>query len=138
MKRDWDYIRKLLTDVEEDRDVLADMPTKPEWPDDLSEQQFNEIYKKYKEADDRICGHLELLTQNGYIKGLKVEQGASGEWLCSVYSPRLTMAGHDLLDTMRSDGMWEKIKKTAKDKGVELTFDGIKIIGGALLKQLFP
>lgn len=31
MKRDWDLLRKLLTDVEEERDVLADIPEKPMW-----------------------------------------------------------------------------------------------------------
>jgi len=45
------------------------------------------------------------------------------------------MAGHDLLDTMRSTRIWEKIKATAKTKGIELTFDAIKALGAFALKS---
>jgi len=46
------------------------------------------------------------------------------------------MAGHDLLDTMRSHPAWDKIKATAQTKGIELSFDAIKVIGGWALKQI--
>lgn len=36
------------------------------------------------------------------------------------------MEGHDLLETIRTDTIWNKIKNISKDKGVELTFDTIK------------
>ncbi len=31
MKRDWDLLRKQLTDIEEEKDVLADLPNEPKW-----------------------------------------------------------------------------------------------------------
>jgi hypothetical protein len=46
------------------------------------------------------------------------------------------MAGHDLLDTMRSTTIWEKIKVTGKSKGIELTFDTIKAMAAVALKNL--
>jgi len=45
------------------------------------------------------------------------------------------ISGHDLLDTMRSAGMWETIKSTAKTKGIELTFDAVKALGALALNK---
>ncbi|MFU0921325.1 DUF2513 domain-containing protein [Kluyvera sichuanensis] len=48
----------------------------------------------------------------------------------------LTMAGHDLLDTVRTTVLWERIKTTAKQKGPELPFNAINVLGLAALKHL--
>jgi hypothetical protein len=47
----------------------------------------------------------------------------------ALIHPTLTWAGHDLLDTIRSKTVWERIKYTAKEKGIELTFDAVKELG---------
>lgn len=135
MKRDWDFIRKILTDIEEDRDVFADIPAEPKWVDQSSEEYALQI-SEYTALERRIAGHLEMLIQNGFINGLKVIRTGSGRFGYSVSDPRLTMAGHDLLYTIRSSTVWESIKSTAKKKGIELTFDAIKTLGGIVLKQL--
>ena len=83
-----------------------------------------------------MLGHLELLTNNGYIEGAEVVRSVSGFAGYSAGSPRLSMAGHDLLDTMRSATVWENIKATANKKGIELTFDAIKVLGIAALKHV--
>lgn len=136
MKRDWDLIRKQLTDIEEERNVLADLPIKPEW----ASQQWDEYEQQMSEfnaAERRIAGHLEMLIDNGYIDGLYVVRSGDGQFSYGLNSPRLTMAGHDLLATMRSSSVWELIRSTAKKKGVELTFEVIKTLGSIALKQLF-
>ncbi|MCW3540495.1 DUF2513 domain-containing protein [Burkholderia cenocepacia] len=135
MKRDWDLLRKQLTDIEEEHDVLADIPVRPKWTDQ-SEQEFIRQDTEYRAVEARILGHLELLIDNGFVDGLKVTRGLDGNFMVSRFSPRLTMTGHDLLDTMRSQPVWEKIKVTAQAKGIELTFDAIKALGGWALKQI--
>lgn len=134
MKRDWDLIRKLLTDIEEGRDVLAEIPTEPRLADQTSEE-YEQQLQEFNTAEGRIAGHLELLIDCNFVEGLHVSR-TSGGFSFSVAYPRLTMAGHDLLDTMRSSTVWESIKSLAKKKGVELTFDAIKLLGSAVLKQL--
>jgi hypothetical protein len=136
MKRDWDLIRKQLTDIEEERDVLADIPVKPKWSNQ-DWVEYEQQLKEFNATEGRIAGHLEMLIDNGYIDGLYVVRSADGQFSYGLNSPRLTMAGHDLLDTMRSSPVWESIKSTAKTKGVELTFDVIKALGSIALKQLF-
>lgn len=136
MKRDWDLIRKQLTDIEEESDLLSDIPQEPVWEDQgwaVYEKQLND----HRAIEGRIFGHLELLVNSGYIDGLHISRSLNGSFICGLNSPRLTMAGHDLLDTMRSSTIWEKIKVTAKTKGIELTFDAIKALGAIALRNTF-
>lgn len=136
MKRDWDLIRKQLTDVEEENDLFFDVPPKPKCKDQEWGEYEKEL-KAYRAIEGRIFGHFELLINAGYIDGLDVVRSADGLFSYGLHSPRLTMAGHDLLDTMRSTTIWEKIKVTAKTKGIELTFDAIKALGAFALKSAF-
>lgn len=135
MKRDWDLLRKQLTDIEEERDPLADFPDAPKYETQTWEE-YEQQLKNYEAIENRLGGHLELLVENGYIDGLQVIRSLDGGLHFAVINPRLTMAGHDLLDTMRSSTVWNSIKTTAKDKGIELTFDSIKALGTYALSKL--
>ncbi len=53
-----------------------------------------------------------------------------------MINPNLTWEGHDLLDTIRSKPIWEKIKSLAQAKGIELTFDAVKALGVFAYKQI--
>lgn len=128
MKRDWDLIRELMIGVEEEKNFLGDVQKIPKWVDQ-PEQEYVQQSNAAKAANARIFGHLELLIDNGYLEGIQVIRSLDGDFHYSWSAPRLTMAGHDLLDTMRSSVLWESIKTTAKKKGIELTFDAIKAIG---------
>jgi Hypothetical protein (DUF2513) len=135
MKRDWELIRKQLTDIEGERNLFSDIPPEPIWEDQdwgVYEGQLEE----YRVIEGRIFGHLELLINAGYVDGLSVTRSLDGLFSYGLHSPRLTMSGHDLLDTIRSATIWEKITATAKTKGIELTFDAIKALGALALKSV--
>ncbi|MGS1035741.1 YjcQ family protein [Burkholderia glumae] len=93
-------------------------------------------HAEYRSIEARIAGHLELLVDNGYVEGVRVLRGIDGHIALGISNPRLTMAGHDLLDTMRSKPVWDKVKETAQSKGIELTFDAVKMLGTWALKQI--
>ncbi|QGA37237.1 DUF2513 domain-containing protein [Burkholderia glumae] len=135
MKRDWDLLRRQLTDIEEERDVFAEIPDEPKWTDQ-GEAEYSAQYAEYRSIEARIAGHLELLVDNGYVEGVRVLRGIDGHIALGISNPRLTMAGHDLLDTMRSKPVWDKVKETAQSKGIELTFDAVKMLGTWALKQI--
>lgn len=135
MKRDWDLLRHFLIEIEEEKDVFADFPDKPEWTDQ-TEEEYCQQFKEYEEFESRFFGHLELLIDNGYVDGIQVSRGMDGHISCGTTYPRLTMRGHNLLDTMRSSPVWESIKTTARSKGIELTFDAIKALGAMALARL--
>lgn len=112
MKRDWDVIREVLIEVE-----------------GLSEQQRNTFgYGLGDEhaGDDPAKGeHALLLWKAGFIEAIDSGTMAGP----AILSPELTWQGHELLDTVRSKPVWERIKSTAKEKGLELTFDVVKGLG---------
>lgn len=114
MKRDWDVIRDILVKVE----ALSD------------EDRLVFTYGGDADADavEKLrAHHAALLLESGYLTGSKF-QYLDRTWPI-VSMPNLTWAGHDLLDTIRSKAVWERIKTTAKDKGLELTFDSVKALG---------
>lgn len=105
MKRDWDVIRAILIATEEDR--------------------FDEFLEK-AEDETLVLGNTTLLIEAGFITG-KVLQSLDG--IDDVFVNDLTWQGHELLDVIRSKPVWEKIKTTALEKGLELTFDVVKALG---------
>lgn len=137
MKRDWDLIRQQLTDIEEGNDVFAELPKKrPQWLDGESEADYVKKQKEYDELVERVLGHLDLLVGKGYVEGIEIIRGSSGEMYYSHQMPRLTMEGHDLLDTIRSATIWNSVKEMAKKKGLDLTIDVVKGLAGLALKQI--
>lgn len=114
MKRDWDIIRAILAAAEE-------MPVG-------SNLNSNDM----KEFDSGVVAeHMRMLNDAGYVEAKTVGMHSPTSMLL-----RVNMQGYELLDTMRSETLWGKIKSTAKDKGVELTFDVIKAIGAVVLPQI--
>lgn len=105
MKRDWDVIRAILIATEEDR--------------------FDEYLEK-TEDDKFILGNTTLLIEAGFLSGEALE---SLDGIDDVFVKDLTWQGHELLDVIRSKPVWEKIKMTALEKGLELTFDVVKTLG---------
>lgn len=137
MKRDWDFIRQILTDLEEDRDVFSDLPEQPNLDDFVTYEEFEPFYKKYIDEISKVYEHVDLLVKNGYVVGITVVRISGGGYGYSESSPRLTMDGHDLLATMRSKKLWEMIKSIAKTKSIDLSFEAIKALSvNALQKML--
>ncbi len=119
MKRDWEVIRAVLTEVEE-----------------LSENQRNTFGygapNDHFETDPAKVGNALLLYRSGFLEAIDCSSNEGS----GIIAPQLTWEGHDLLDTIRSKPLWEQIKTLARDKGLELTFDAVKVLGGVALKKL--
>jgi Hypothetical protein (DUF2513) len=99
MKRDMDFVRDLLSKIEEAdgrRDMVELMP--PDASDD--------DWKKYPY-------HLTLLNQAGLVAGINARDISGENWL----QVNLTWAGHEFLDTMRDPDVWQRTKDGAKKVG---------------------
>jgi uncharacterized protein DUF2513 len=117
MKRNWDVIRELLIEVE-----ALD-----------TDQRHRTAYgvgPLHAQEDQVEAEHALLLWKSGLISAVDVSS-LEGE---AIQSPELTWADHDLLDTVRSKPIWERIKRTASEKGVDLTFDAVKVPGKLALE----
>ena len=60
---------------------------------------------------DEIAYHLNLLIEENFIKG---QIGMDSYVIID-----LNLSGHQLLETMRSDTIWNKIKSGLKNTGIE-------------------
>lgn len=116
MKRDWDVVRDVLIEVE---GLTAD-------------ERNTFIYgigPENADMDAAKSEHAFLLWKANFVSAIDAST-LGGK---AILSPELTWQGHDLLETMRSKAVWERIKTTAKDKGIELTFDAVKALGKVAL-----
>jgi hypothetical protein len=69
---------------------------------------------------------MELLMEAGLVSGkMSSELGRGPHDFLAI---RLTWQGHEFLDTVRSDTVWQKTKKSFINQGVSMTFDLIKSI----------
>lgn len=116
MIRDWDLIREVLTEVEA-------VP-----PDQRDSFRFTDATASRAKIE-----HALLLVDAGYIEGTPYRPLSDPP---ALLRPALTWQGHELLDTIRSQALWERIKKTAAEKGLALTFESVKVLAVVALKSL--
>ena len=116
MKRDWDVIREVLIEVE-----ALDTHTR-------DKAQYSVTHGQPADTDLK-AEHALMLWEAGFIDA----SDAGADEGPALLSPKLTWQGHDLLETMRSPRVWNRIKTVAEEKGVELTFDAVKALSKAAL-----
>ena len=114
MKRDFELIRTLLLKIEEEMR-----------PGDWYEPIIENV------DESMINYHIKMLRDKGYIdaKDLSSKDGIS------FVVTGMTMEGHDYLDTVRNNTVWEKTKKKVIDKSLDLTFDVVKTVAGQIINQ---
>lgn len=118
MKRDWELVRKILTQIEE--------------------LDSSEINLKPSALEGYMSGvvsyHISLLKDAGLIEA-NCLRPISGELQCVATS--LTWDGHEFLDKIRSDTTWGKIKGLAKTKGLDLSIEVIKNAASTVIGNAF-
>jgi hypothetical protein len=82
---------------------------------------------------DFVSYNMRLLIDAGLVKGHCV-QPADSSVRCVAFE--MTWEGHELLDKVRSNTLWNKIKSAARERAVPLSFDAVKILGIEALKSL--
>ncbi|WP_186034243.1 DUF2513 domain-containing protein [Burkholderia gladioli] len=118
MKFDWDIARQILQ-------VIEDSPK--------SRGDFD--FSTLALEDEVLHYHLGLLDQRGLIETRNLYDLSMGYPTHHVLSMKL--AGHELLEVMRTDTMWGNIKSTLKEKGLGMTLDAIKAAGVWLIHRTF-
>ena len=115
MKRNWDTIRRILLAVEQ-------------LPDENSQINSHEL-----PGIDPVeaAYHMRLLRDAGLIDGGC--RKATGPAWC--YATGLTWSGHEFLDRIRTDTTWNRIKTTARDKSLDMSFDTLMAVARWLMEQ---
>lgn len=113
MKRDWDLIRQILLSVEA---ANAD--------DKISDNDIDGC------TPENFHHNAILLQEAGLVHALVLPN------LQTTLIESLTWEGHEFLDSIRNDTTWNKIKNTAKEKSIELSFASIKAIESHFLSAI--
>ena len=115
MKRDLDLSRAILQQIEEKSDGRGCPPLV--FPDRTPQE---------------VSYHVKLLQQGGLIDAsdLSTMHGMD-------FRPKsLTSAGHDFLEAIRNDTVWNNVKDHAKKKGIELPFSMLSGLAMDLVRSV--
>ena len=114
MKRDLDLVRQLMLQIEA-------LPAAPPVQYRMSEIE-----------DPALLAHLEMLIEAGLVNGrISRSQGARGD-VISVSG--LTWHGHEWVEMVRSQSLWNEVKSAVLDGGGVLTFELTRAMATKLLR----
>ena len=112
MKRNWQVIRIILEHIE---------------AEDLPEYIRGNAYLQDVENADELLGHIEILIEAGILHHCEVLRNKQGEFaFWDFRGAYMTMQGHDLLETLRSKTLWNKIRAKAAACGMSLSWEFVK------------
>lgn len=117
MKRDMELIRKILFAIEEKYVDVA-------------------IYDLEIDGYDlkTVAYHCSILKDAGLISDYGASYG--GDELLDFGVGAITWEGHDFLDKIRNDTIWNKTKETIKSKGLPMLLDVVKSISSAIISGM--
>lgn len=119
MKRDFDVIRKLLFYFEQkETPELVKVP---------SVEGYDDMMIKY---------HLVLLYDAGFLRCEPMRSSTSDRVIC-VSPFELTWAGHEFLEKIRSDGVWNRIQGDIRSEGGVMAFSVIERIATNFALEVF-
>lgn len=114
MQRDMELIRKILFKIEDTVDNV---------------NKTNIYIEGY--TQEQVAYHCSLLYEGGYIHDCKIRYGSNGIYSFSI--GRLTWDGHEFLDKIREDTIWNKTKDTIEKKGLPFVFDVVKAVSTEII-----
>jgi len=118
MKRDMELCRKILLAVEEqcNGDAIEDLAI-----DGYTHTQVGE--------------HCKMMYEYGLLQEFRAIN-ADGCSMIMFFVGEPTWEGHDFLDKVREDTVWNKTKETIKGKGLPMIFDVIKDVAAAVITSM--
>lgn len=116
MKRDWDLIRDILIKTEK-LDLNKNLT-----PNDFEQNKHN-----------LIVHQVVILQKAGFIEAI-IPKTLAG--INEFYITDINFSGHELLNMIKNEGIWSKIKSYVKEKNLELSFEAIMIGGNYVLNSI--
>jgi hypothetical protein len=122
MERDLELIREILLRLDQN---TADK----DW---LTTAGFPEASR------DAVAYHVELLEEAGLAEAAIGLVEAAARPATGVYFrvERLTREGHDFLDAVRNDAVWDRTKETLRSKGLSFAFEIVKSVATSVARDL--
>ncbi|MFZ1726264.1 MAG: DUF2513 domain-containing protein [Albidovulum sp.] len=132
MRRDLEFIREFLLQCEEENDFQFVH----------TEIMFNDAKKIEvlpRGWDWKKQYHYELLKDAAFVVELNGEFPTPRRYeedsVIAVRKFRISNAGHDYLDAIRSDGIWEKTKDVVAKEGGNATLELVKSLAMSFARK---
>ena len=121
MKREPDIVREVLLKVEEAE----------------SGQSVSMADFENETRHQLVAYHVHLLHESGYIEAAMIPDYMGGQNHWAAFSiNRMTMDGHDLLDAIRSEGVWSRTKEAIVSAGGVFTMESLKAVATGIAAKL--
>lgn len=124
MKRDLNLIRSILLDIES-------VPS--------NKLSVYDVAEKHQVPADLVMYQLIILSEAGFIKlrGLTIAFTPNTRKYDDIKIERLTLHGHDYLDTIRNDTVWKKTLQKIEAVGPSVAFELVSKIASHFIDELF-
>ncbi|MEK8018819.1 MAG: DUF2513 domain-containing protein [Candidatus Parabeggiatoa sp.] len=87
-------------------------------------------------SEQEVAYNMRLLNEEEFIEANILESKSGSGLINTALARRLKNKGHELLEIIRNDSVWSKIKNKFKSSGVDMTFDLVLSIGKNVMKSL--
>lgn len=120
MQRNWELIREILIRLESSGNPNS---------------YINANSFENRDEQD-VAYNMRLLSDSGYIEA-NIRNLSDGSGRIGVaLATRLTNTGHNLLDTIRNDTVWGKVKDKFSTSGIDMTFDLVITVGKKIMEAM--
>jgi hypothetical protein len=120
VKQDWTIIRTILLRLE-----AAPTPNAA-----LRSAEFTEF------DEQEVAYNMRLLSGAGYIEATIAGSSMGDGRIHLALARSMTHKGHELLDAIRSNTVWEKVQEKFRSNGVEMTFDLVVLAGKKIAEAM--
>ncbi len=120
MDRDWNVIREILLKLEQSETANSNLNAK-----DLNDYE-----------EQNVAYNMRLLDDDKCIIAMIIDTHDGSGKIGSATAERMTNKGHDLLDTIRNDNIWRKIKEHFYRAGINMTIDLVITTGRHIIESI--
>jgi hypothetical protein len=117
MKRDMDLIRAILMKVA-----------------DYEKSEYPGVIEVPEIPTEKMIYHVAMLNEAGLLRGQAVYDDEDPELDAYYVNNRITWQGQDFFNSVKDNEVW-KLTKAGAEKAGSWTFDTIKTLATAILKQ---
>ena len=126
MQRDMDLLREILLGIE-----VLDNGTGCSESDLIQHLRS----KGYEDENEEIYGHCKIMLEAGLIQFTEPVVYFQGR--SQIHDFEIGWNGHEFLDDIRNQNVWQKSKETLKEKGMETaSIETLKAIISEVIKNI--
>jgi len=120
MTRNWEIIREILLRLESTNTPNAY----------VNSDNFEGL------PEQEVAYNMQLLSDAGCIEARILNSSSGDGKINAAMAIRLKNSGHDLLDAIRNESVWNKVKEKFTSSGIDMTIDLVMSVGKRIVEAM--